>query len=93
MNHSELIIYNSSLTTDVFKPDSRKVANILAPIVLGTYAFEWVGTKFTYINGREIWLDLVSYYHVSADFERRIVAARRLKNKIDRKSVVFFSLN
>ena len=61
MYHSELIIYNASLTTSVLKVDSRKVANILTPLVLDTDAFEGCGIKFTYREGREGWLYLVSH--------------------------------
>ena len=37
MDHYEFIIYNSSLTTVVFKADIRKVANLLTPILMYTY--------------------------------------------------------
>ena len=47
MDQSELIIYNSSLTTSVFKDDTRKVENILTHLVMDTDAFEWGGRKFT----------------------------------------------
>ena len=63
MYHSELIIYNSSLTTSILKYDSRKVANILIPLFMDTDAFEWVGIKLTQHKGREVWLDLVSHYN------------------------------
>ena len=47
MHHSKLIIYDESLNTAIFKADSRKVANILRPIVLDTDAFEWGGINLT----------------------------------------------
>ena len=40
MYHSELIIYNASFTTAIFKADSRNVTNILTPLIMDTYAFE-----------------------------------------------------
>ena len=43
MDHSELIIYNDSLTTAVLKSDKRKVANMLTRIVLDNDAFIWGG--------------------------------------------------
>ena len=54
MDHSELIIYNTSLTTEVFKDDSKKVANLLTHIVLDTDAFEWVGRNFTQSKERSL---------------------------------------
>ena len=35
----KFIVYNISLTTAVFKADSRKIANILTPLVLDNYVF------------------------------------------------------
>ena len=52
MDHSKLIIYNASLTTSVFKANSRKVENLLTPLGMDTYAFEWGGRKFTRIKRR-----------------------------------------
>ena len=61
MDHYELIIYNYSLTTAIFKAGRRKVANILTPLVLDTDSFEWGGRNFTKSNGREGLLNLVSH--------------------------------
>ena len=47
MDHSELIIYSTSLTTDIFKSDISKVANILTYLAMDTDAFERDGIKFT----------------------------------------------
>ena len=69
IDHSELIIYNTSLITDIFKADSRKVENILTPFVLDNYAFEWGGRKFDQGKGKEGYLDLVSHYNGSAESE------------------------
>ena len=52
MDHSELIIYNASLNTSILKDDSRKVANIIIPLVMDTDAFEWGGIKITQIKER-----------------------------------------
>ena len=55
MDHSELIIYNVSLTTVILKDDSRKVSNILILLVIDAYAFEWGGIKLAQSKGREVW--------------------------------------
>ena len=52
MDHSELIIYNFSLTTVILKYNRRKVANILIPLVMDTDDFEWGGIKPTQRKGR-----------------------------------------
>ena len=52
MGTSELIIYNATLNTAVFKAGIRKVANILTPIVLDTDDFEWGVRNSTQRNGR-----------------------------------------
>ena len=54
MDHSELIIYNVSLTTFILKDDIRKVANIRIPLVVDTYAFEWRSIKLAQSKGREV---------------------------------------
>ena len=76
MDHSEMIVYNASLTTAVFRADNKKVANLLAPLILDTDAFDWGGRKFTQGKGREGWLELVNHYNGTAESERRIAAAR-----------------
>ena len=53
VDHSELIIYNASLTTDVFKDDRRKVEDIITPLVLDTDSFEWGDRKVTQSKGRK----------------------------------------
>ena len=63
MDHSKLIIYNVSLTTAALKYGSRKVANLLTPLVLDTDSFECGDIKFTHTKGREVWLDFVSHYN------------------------------
>ena len=40
MDHSELTIYNTILMTAFLKAASRKIENILTPLVLDTYSFE-----------------------------------------------------
>ena len=88
MDHSEFIIYNASLTTAVFNADSRKVANLLKPLVLDNDAFEWGGRNFTQSKGREGCLDLVSRYNGSAESERRIVSARqKLRNLLYKNEI------
>ena len=52
IDHSKLIIYNASLTTSIFKANSRMVENLLTPLGMDTYAFEWSGRKFTQIKRR-----------------------------------------
>mmetsp|Transcript_15996 Transcript_15996/g.23840 ORF Transcript_15996/g.23840 Transcript_15996/m.23840 type:complete len:787 (+) Transcript_15996:5053-7413(+) len=90
MDHSQLIIYNASLTTAVFKADSKKVANLLTPLVLDTDAFEWGGRRFTLGKGREGWLELVNHYNGSAESERRIAAARhKLSNLFYKNEMTF----
>ena len=39
MDHSEMIIYYSILTTAIYKADSSKVENLLRPLVMDTGAF------------------------------------------------------
>ena len=77
MDQSEFIINNSIWTTGVFKINSKKVANILTPLVLNTGDFEWGGINFTYNMERKGWLDLVSRYNEYSDYERCIVASRQ----------------
>ena len=90
MDHSQLIVYNASLDTAVFKADSRKVATLLTPLVLDTDAFEWGGRKFTQGKGRQGWLDLVNHYNGSAESERRIAAARhKLSNLFYKNEMTF----
>ena len=52
MDHSEWIIYNVSLNTEILKDDSRKVANIIITLVMDTDAFEWGGINLTQIKER-----------------------------------------
>ena len=52
MDLSDLIIYNVSLTTDVFKSDRRKVAKLRTHLVMVNEVFEWDVRKFTQIKGR-----------------------------------------
>ena len=40
MDHSEYIIYNTILATEIFNPDIRKVENLLTLIVLYINAFQ-----------------------------------------------------
>ena len=71
MDNSELIIYNTSLTTDVLKADSRKVENILTTLVMDDDAFERNDRKFKQSKGREGWLDLMINYNGYDESERR----------------------
>ena len=52
INHYEMIIYNASLNTYVFKADRRNVSNLFKLLVLDNYSFEWVSRKFVQVNGR-----------------------------------------
>ena len=90
MHNSKLIIYNVSLTTAILKDDSRKVANILIPLVMDTDPYEWGGIKLTQSKGREVWLDLVSNYNGSSKSERCIATARiKLSNLFYKNEMTF----
>ena len=91
MDHSEFIIYNASLTASVFKADSRKVKNILTPLVLYTDAFEWVGRKFSQSKGKEECIDLVSHYNVSSKSEFRIDVSRHKLSNLFYKNYITFN--
>ena len=82
MDHYKLIIYIAILTTAFYKADIKNIANLLTPLIMDTYDFEWGGRKFTQCKRREGRLNLVSYYNGSAKPERRISTARHKLSNI-----------
>ena len=90
MHHSKLIIYDESLNTAIFKADSRKVANILRPIVLDTDAFEWGGINLTQNKVIKVWLDLVSHYNIYTESKQYISVSRyKLSNLFYKNKTTF----
>ena len=74
--HSKFIIYNEILINAVFMTDIRNVSNLLTRLVLDTDDFELGGRNFNQNKAREVWIDFVSYYNGSSDYERHIFATR-----------------